>query len=105
MIKRLFFSSLVAIGVLSAGSGYAAVTYGPVDQYYTNSTTTYVYVTPPSFTGVPAYQYYCSTTDPELARAIVSSLHNNVYLSCSATSWSTSGTLRNGGAVNWIYVN
>jgi len=104
-IKNLVLSSVVAgAGILGLESANAAVTYGPVEQAYVNTTTTYVYVSPASFLAVPAYVYYCSTTDPELARAIVSSVHKNAYIGCS-NAWPTTGTYRYGGTLSYIYVN
>lgn len=104
--QKLVQSSLLAVaGLVGAGIANAAVTSGPVEMVYADSTTTYIYVSPSNFLAVPAYVYSCSTTDPELARAIVANLHKNAYLVCSNTSWPTAGSYRYGGTVTYLYAN
>ncbi|WP_201093479.1 hypothetical protein [Thiocystis minor] len=95
---------LASAGMFGVGSAQAAVAYGPVEQYYTNGATTYVYVSPANYFGVPPYLWYCATTDPDLSYAITSSLHKNVYISC-INPWPAGGTLRYGGTLSWIYAN
>ena len=104
-IRKLLLSSVSAAGLLWAGSANAVNTSGSVREVYATATTTYIYVAPSSFGSVPTYVYTCGTTDPELARVIASSLHKNVYLSCNATTWPTTGVYRYGGAVTQIWVN
>ncbi len=104
--QKLVQSSLLAVaGCLGVGVATAASTSGPVEQVYADSTNTYIYVSPSSFLAVPSYVYSCYTSDPEIARAIVASLHKNVYLVCGNTSWPTSGSYRYGGAVSYLYAN
>lgn len=105
--KKLVLSfTLASAAVLGIGVAHAACTYyGPVEEVWTNGSTTYVYVSPPSSHAVPPYVYYFATTDSEYADTISNSLHKNVYISGNAGACPTSGTYRYGGAVTSYYEN
>jgi hypothetical protein len=105
-IKQAIMASMVACSSMFAvGSANAAVTYGPVEQVYSDGFRTYIYVSAPSHWAVPGYVRYCVTTDPELSSLAGDALHKNARLICSASKWPTTGAYRSGGTLRNLMTN
>ncbi|BBL75028.1 hypothetical protein [Methylomagnum ishizawai] len=99
-------SVLVVIAMLGINEAYAVCsTYGQVEQYWTNGTTCYAYVSPATSLHPHPYYYYFSSTDPELCDAIFNAKHQTGYISGNATSCPTTGSLRYGGVASGIYAH
>ena len=104
--KKLALSfTLASAAVLGTGIAHAVcATYGRVAQVYTNGVSTTVYLYPTNLTALPTYAYFFTTTDPEIANVMNTSLHNIVYISGNAASCPT-GAFRYGGVASFIYAN
>jgi hypothetical protein len=106
-IKMLVISSaLVSVTLLGVGIAQATCsTYGQVEQYWTNGSTCYAYVSPSTSLHHHAYEYFFSSTDPELCNAVFNAKHQTGWISGNANVCPSSGTLRYGGVISSIYAH
>jgi hypothetical protein len=104
--KKLVLSfTLASAAFVGTGVVHAkCTTYGRVAQVHTDGVTTSVYLYPTNLIAVPSYAYLFSTTDPQIANVMNTSLHQTVYISGNAASCPT-GALRYGGVASFIYAN
>lgn len=107
--KKLGLSfALASAAVLGAGAAQAVCTVnGTVFLIATEGTTTYAWVRPD---GVSDHYNFFTTTDPEFANMINTSLQRHVNINGTIDNSSfltcpTSGISRFGGVVNLLYVN
>jgi len=106
-INKLALSSALAGVVLLATSAAQAAcgTYGQVEQYWTNGSTCYAYVSPSTSLHPHPYLYYFASADPELCDAIFNAKHQTGYIYGNAAYCPTTGTLRYGGVASYIYAH
>ena len=104
--KLVLSGALAGVALLGTSAVQAACsTYGQVEQYWTNGSTCYAYVSPATSLHHHAYEYYFSSADPELCDAVFNAKHQTGWISGNATACPATGTLRYGGVISSIYAH
>lgn len=102
-VTSTVLASVAIMGINEANA--ACSTYGQVEQYWSNGTTCYAYVSPATSLHPHAYVYYFSSTDPELCDAVFNAKHQTGWISGGAASCPTTGALRYGGVISSLYAH